>query len=77
MGERQFDDLAEPAASRGRPVRPKASAATLSCSPRAARRANSGSDITASPIHCGAMTSERLTRPKRQCAWTFSPAFRR
>src|SRR5947208_14920372 len=32
------------------------SAATLSRSPRAAKRASKGSVITASPIHCGAMT---------------------
>src|SRR5690349_21513681 len=36
------------------------SAATLRLSPRAASRASSGSLITASPIHCGAMTSARV-----------------
>src|SRR5437764_3653557 len=36
------------------------SAATVSRSPRAARRASSGSLITASPIHCGATTRDRV-----------------
>src|SRR5450432_2049953 len=38
------------------------SAATKIDSPRAASAASSGSAITASPIHCGAMTSERVMR---------------
>ena len=36
------------------------SAPTASRSPRARSRRSSGSVITASPIHCGAMTSERV-----------------
>src|SRR3569832_444264 len=35
-------------------------APTAIVSPRACRRRTSGSVITASPIHCGAMTSERV-----------------
>src|SRR2546423_5825096 len=39
-------------------------AATASRSPRSASRASSGSLITASPIHCGAMTRDRvMSRP--------------
>src|SRR4051812_47822967 len=38
-------------------------APTVMCSPRAARRRMSGSVITASPIHCGATTSERVIAP--------------
>ena len=34
---------------------------SIASGPRAAKRASSGSDITASPIHCGAMMRERVT----------------
>jgi hypothetical protein len=59
VGERQLDDLAD---LRHRPERRRdpGQAATVRDSPRRARAASSGSAITASPIHWGATTSERV-----------------
>ena len=85
MGERQLDDSPTCGIARNTGAT-HGKAATVSVSPRGESAASSGSPITASPIHCGATTSEASSRRQAGAGhptalnapeWTFSPAFRR